>query len=507
MNRLVPVEAPAAEAEPQSPSASSPSSSSFPSLPAIRASAARARAARDGRISPAEQAMLRDFDAQRRLALLRIIMPSILALVVLAIPGAVLSEMDNQSMQINIQISYALATFTIGVWATFARRVNLASTMLFMGVTGVVVFLIVSDGPMTGALDLTAMSDFALLALPIAIAGIFGGPRQVTLVTAGAVLLALGIIQLTPHGPGLAAVLARADGMRVFTIPLSALGALGVLMGAANRGFRRTQRELGDIRVAYAREKELDRLKDQFISSVNHELRTPIMALQGYLELARELGRRAEFVRQEQMLRRGTEAVEHLAGLVRSVLNVRRIEADAAAIAPVAFALQPTLLGATDLLSPGEAGEEPRELHLRIPAGLRVFADEQKVRQVALNLLSNATKYSPTGSPIEITARVVEGDPAAHGGRRARAKAMVEVAVRDHGLGIPPDQAVLLFQRFVRLERDIASPVTGTGLGLAICRAYIEAMGGRIWAESSGVPGEGSTFTFTLPLAAPAGEA
>lgn len=78
---------------------------------------------------------------------------------------------------------------------------------------------------------------------------------------------------------------------------------------------------------------------------------------------------------------------------------------------------------------------------------------------------------------------------------------MVEIAVRDHGAGVPPEQAVLLFQRFVRLERDIASRVTGTGLGLAICRAYVEAMGGRIWVESTGVAGEGATFLFTLPAA------
>src|SRR5258708_18558277 len=82
---------------------------------------------------------------------------------------------------------------------------------------------------------------------------------------------------------------------------------------------------------------------------------------------------------------------------------------------------------------------------------------------------------------------------------------MVQIAVRDSGEGVAPEQAVLLFQRFVRLERDIASNVTGTGLGLAICRAYVEAMGGRIWIESSGVPGEGSTFLFTLPAAPVAG--
>lgn len=71
------------------------------------------------------------------------------------------------------------------------------------------------------------------------------------------------------------------------------------------------------------------------------------------------------------------------------------------------------------------------------------------------------------------------------------------------GLGIPPEKAALLFERFMRLERDIASSTPGTGLGLALCRAYVEAMGGRIWLMSSGIPGEGTIVSFTLPLPAP----
>lgn len=74
----------------------------------------------------------------------------------------------------------------------------------------------------------------------------------------------------------------------------------------------------------------------------------------------------------------------------------------------------------------------------------------------------------------------------------------VEVSVRDYGLGVPSRDMSKLFQRFVRLERDIAGPVRGTGVGLYLCRVLVEAMGGRIWVDSSGKPGEGSTFRFTL---------
>ena len=181
---------------------------------------------------------------------------------------------------------------------------------------------------------------------------------------------------------------------------------------------------------------------------------------------------------------------------MRSVLNVRNIEVDAASVTPGVFALRPPIVDATALLSPREAGEQPRELHLRVPEDLRVYADEGKTRQVILNLLSNAVKYSPPGSPLEIDAGIV-----AASGRDAASKPMIEVRVRDHGLGIPPEQIGLIFERFVRLERDVASNVVGTGLGLAICQAYVKAMGGEIWATSAGVEGQGTTFHFTLPLA------
>jgi signal transduction histidine kinase len=99
-------------------------------------------------------------------------------------------------------------------------------------------------------------------------------------------------------------------------------------------------------------------------------------------------------------------------------------------------------------------------------------------------------KYSSPDSPIVISTHPTEE----HRGE-------IEVVVRDYGLGVPPRDAPKLFNRFVRLERDIGGPVRGTGLGLYLCRILVEAMGGRIWIESSGVPGEGSAFCFTLVAA------
>jgi signal transduction histidine kinase len=209
-------------------------------------------------------------------------------------------------------------------------------------------------------------------------------------------------------------------------------------------------------------------------------------------------------VRQRQILERSASAADHLATLVKGTLSVSRIEGDAARANLTTFTLAPTVLAAIELLDPREAGDLERELHLDVPADLTVLADQDHVRQVLLNLLSNASKYSPPGSSIDIAARTL---PLALSNRRnskAATHQMVEVRVRDHGLGIPPDQIPLLFQRFVRLERDLASSVSGTGLGLAICKSYIQAMGGAIWIESNGISGDGSTVIFTLPLVSPA---
>jgi signal transduction histidine kinase len=126
------------------------------------------------------------------------------------------------------------------------------------------------------------------------------------------------------------------------------------------------------------------------------------------------------------------------------------------------------------------------------------------VRQVLINLISNALKYSEPGAPIDITAQESPRTLVTRGRRQDTGeRRYVRLSVRDRGLGVPPEFIPQLFQRFVRLPRDIAGPVRGTGVGLYLCRTYVEAMGGEIGVESSGVPGNGSTFNFTLPRPTP----
>jgi signal transduction histidine kinase len=117
-----------------------------------------------------------------------------------------------------------------------------------------------------------------------------------------------------------------------------------------------------------------------------------------------------------------------------------------------------------------------------------VKTDPARLRQVLLNISTNALKYSPSSTPLMFTAQLV-----------ADSIPSVRISIVDKGNGITPEEQGHLFERFVRLERDINSPVRGSGLGLYISRRLIEALGGKIWIESSGIPGEGSTFHIQLP--------
>lgn len=135
-----------------------------------------------------------------------------------------------------------------------------------------------------------------------------------------------------------------------------------------------------------------------------------------------------------------------------------------------------------------------RDLRVDVPEKLTAWGEPVRVQRIFTNLLANAIKYSPEGSPVVIGASVLDTLPPtqAQASPDGPRPPLVEITVSDRGYGIPPDQLPLLFHRFVRLPRDLASATPGNGLGLHLCRT--------VWAESSGVPGEGTTLHVWLPL-------
>jgi signal transduction histidine kinase len=230
------------------------------------------------------------------------------------------------------------------------------------------------------------------------------------------------------------------------------------------------------------RQRELDRLKEEFVAVVSHELRTPLTVVYGGIETLQRPTLTAEarahlfgIIRQE---------AGRLAKLVDDVLWASRPEAGPQ-ITRERFDPSPLLAGVTEAARQ-RAPEQvtiAAAAHGRLPQGVGGRAN---VERVLSNLLDNAIKYSPDGGTIGVGARSL--------GDRLR------FWVSDEGLGIPEEHRETVFEKFTRLDPDMARGIGGTGLGLYICRRLVEQMGGRIWVEPNRE--NGSIFSFEVPAAA-----
>ncbi len=258
-----------------------------------------------------------------------------------------------------------------------------------------------------------------------------------------------------------------------------------------------------DLEEALEQQKELDRLKDDFIVTASHEFRTPLSAIHGYASLLQRHSAKLTMDQARRFSNEITRAAQQLVGMVTTLMDASRLDSRKLLLSPQAVELRTLAESALALVQP----DIQQPIHMEIPADLWIYADQDRLRQVMTNLLTNAGKYSPSTSPIDFVARVEqrftlpEEPPAS----KAEPSPYLIVSVIDRGDGITPEDQKKLFQKFVRLTRSLTTPVRGTGLGLYICRQYLTAMGGSIWVES--VLGEGSTFHFALPLVSPPAEA
>lgn len=246
--------------------------------------------------------------------------------------------------------------------------------------------------------------------------------------------------------------------------------------------------EMADQLQLQAREREqLDRLKDEFVLTASHELRSPLTSVQGFAELL--------MLEKDSLTPRQVETVEiildncrHLVRLLNDLLDLARSDAGRLAVKLRPTELPPLIDEVVRTLraqTEGSAQTLNEEIEPGIPP---ISAEPDRIRQILVNLVTNAHEYSPEGATIGVTARVV-GDE-------------VEVSVSDDGPGIPENQLEHIFERFVRGDAGLTQRVGGTGLGLAISKSLVELHGGTIEAEST--PGRGSTFRFRLPLRAAA---
>jgi signal transduction histidine kinase len=260
------------------------------------------------------------------------------------------------------------------------------------------------------------------------------------------------------------------------------LGSLNEQTAAA----RENARLYTELSQAYDRLSELDQLKDSFLTTASHELRTPLTIVQGYLELLGEIDDNADPEVRRTFLNKARRACDELVLLQANIMDASRIKFDMATLVTSTLQLRDICTAVADLFEPLILQQE-RRVEMDIAPGITVKADETRLKQVLRNLIANALRYSPPQTPIQITATVLPEEE------------MVEIRVIDHGAGIPGDKQEVIFDKFVRLERDMHGIIRGSGLGLYITRQLVEAMKGMIAVESSSIEGEGATFLFTLP--------
>jgi PAS domain S-box-containing protein len=282
----------------------------------------------------------------------------------------------------------------------------------------------------------------------------------------------------------------KAKGVRVLhtrKIPvLDATGEPSFLLGISE-DITEAKKVQAALRQAQEEAEKASRAKSQFLANMSHELRTPLNAILGFSALLRDdaTGRLDEATRL-RFLNQIHSSGQHLLELINDVLDLSKVEAG-----QMDLLLQPVELG--QLIDEVRATVEPLALiksvalNIVLAPELRLVADPAKVRQMLLNLISNAIKFTPSGGRIDI--------------RRRRIEALIEISVTDTGIGIAEEDLGRLFTEFQQLDAGRGQRQEGTGLGLALTKRFAELHGGRVSVESK--LGKGSTFTLHLPIQPP----
>ena len=239
-----------------------------------------------------------------------------------------------------------------------------------------------------------------------------------------------------------------------------------------------------------ARLQELDNMKSAFLANMSHELRTPLNSILGFTQVMLEGldGPLTEYM--EEDLGLIEKNGKHLLNLINDVLDMARIEAGR-----VSFYIEsvnlPDLLD--DVLKTNSPMAREKSLDLEMISTLAdnqvIMADSVRLRQVLINVVGNSLKFTHEGG-IKVYADYLDDDK-------------IQVRIKDSGIGVPPDKLEAIFEAFSQVDTSTTRKVGGTGLGLPISRRLVEMHGGRMWAESSGIEGEGTTTFLELPISGP----
>jgi signal transduction histidine kinase len=244
----------------------------------------------------------------------------------------------------------------------------------------------------------------------------------------------------------------------------------------------RIEERTWELRQLNRQLEEASRHKSEFLANMSHELRTPMNAIIGFTRLVMRRSKEQLPQRQYENLQKSLNSAEHLLTLINQILDLSKIEAGRLEVYPEPFALGPMIEECIRTVEP-MIKPEALELSSRVEDGLpQLFSDRDKLRQILLNLIGNAVKFTERGQ-IRIAAR--------------REEEWIAVAVTDTGPGIPKDKLDFIFEEFRQLDGGATRPHGGTGLGLSISRHLARLLGGDIFVDS--VEGRGSTFTVKVP--------
>lgn len=245
--------------------------------------------------------------------------------------------------------------------------------------------------------------------------------------------------------------------------------------------------------------KELDKLKSSFLATVSHELRTPLTSVIGYSEMLLEGLAGTLNAEQRDYVQTIMEKGDNLLHIINEILDISKIESGSVQLSCEQFDISGLLRQVSDALMPQARRKGVTlqyEVHSELP---QMRADRAKTRQVLLNLVSNAIKFTPKGGYV--VARACESEIDAGAVETLRA---IEITVKDTGIGVPREARDRIFEAFYQIDGSSTREYGGTGLGLSIVKHFVEAHGGRVWVES---PDEehGSVFVVRMPVHPPAG--
>ena len=240
-----------------------------------------------------------------------------------------------------------------------------------------------------------------------------------------------------------------------------------------------------DLRAAREKAEHTEKIKSDFFSTMSHEIRTPMNSIIGYIELAMHMDPASRET--QNYLRIAKHSAENILSITNDILDINKMEAGRLEIEKRAFYLPKLLENTLEFFHPIARTKYIKLALTPLNADLDVciVGDSNRLRQILLNLIDNAIKFTPENGAIILSVKILKDN-------------FLQISVEDTGIGISPKQMAKIFEPFSQADRSTARRFGGTGLGTNICKQLVELMGGRIWLESE--PDKGSTFYFTMPF-------